>query len=451
MSVLLNFCHFRLLRRWLPLLLVCVLPGLAAADDSWVGKTILLKKNDVRLAQTDKDGREVDGPTLYKLSYVVVAVQDKRVKVRHNSAEGWIDRADAVLQEDAVDFFTQRIAANPKDATAYVRRAQARCLSNEVDKSLEDVEQAIRLDPKEPGAFLLRGFLLYFKQPDKALEDYSEAIRLDPKCALAFNNRAMIWSSKKEYDKAIKDLTEAFRIDPTLTDVLTSRGDVWYAKGDFDKAISDYDEAIRRDPKDFYAYYRRGATRFDLREYDKALKNYDDMIRLFPQEPLGFTFRGTVWHAKKDFDKAIKDYDEAIRLDAKSVSAFCYRARAFAAKKDYDKAVADFEQALKLGPTSVFVLREYALFRAACPEAKYRDGTKALKMAKQALEKAGKGAGWEYEAALAAAYAETEDFDQAVAEQKKALADPSLDKQDRERLEKRLALYQNKKPYRLED
>ena len=72
-------------------------------------------------------------------------------------------------------------------------------------------------------------------------------------------------------------------------------------------------------------------------------------------------------------------------------------------------------------------------------------------MAKQALDRAGKDTNGEYEAALAAAYAETGDFDLAIAEQKKVLADTSLDKQDRERMEKRLALYQNKKPYRMED
>jgi hypothetical protein len=97
------------------------------------------------------------------------------------------------------------------------------------------------------------------------------------------------------------------------------------------------------------------------------------------------------------------------------------------------------------------VLRDYALFRAACPEAKYRDGAKALAMAKLAVEKTGKLAAWREFAALAAAYAETGDFDAAVDAQKKALADATLDKHDRERMEKRLALYQDKKPYRQAD
>jgi hypothetical protein len=96
-------------------------------------------------------------------------------------------------------------------------------------------------------------------------------------------------------------------------------------------------------------------------------------------------------------------------------------------------------------------LRDYALFRAACPEARYRDGKKAVDLASRAVQIAGKGADWQVRAALAAAYAEAGDMQKAVAEQEKALADRSLDKEDRAEMEKRLALYREKKPYRAED
>jgi hypothetical protein len=69
-------------------------------------------------------------------------------------------------------------------------------------------------------------------------------------------------------------------------------------------------------------------------------------------------------------------------------------------------------------------------------------------VAQKAIQLAGKDADRNYWAALAAAYAETGDFDKAIAEQTKAVADKSLDREDRESMEKRLNLYKQKKPYR---
>ena len=106
-----------------------------------------------------------------------------------------------------------------------------------------------------------------------------------------------------------------------------------------------------------------------------------------------------------------------------------------------------FEAALKLNPMD-WVYRVFAHFRATCPDEKYRDGKKAVELAKTAIEKAGKDADWSYHAALAAAYAEAGDFELAVAEQRKALDDKSLDAEDRKKMETRLELYRAKKPFR---
>ena len=84
MTALLTLASSHFVRCSLPLLLACILPGFARADDSWVGKTILLKKSGIRITHTDKDGHEVDDATLTDSSYKVLAEQGQRLKVRHN-------------------------------------------------------------------------------------------------------------------------------------------------------------------------------------------------------------------------------------------------------------------------------------------------------------------------------------------------------------------------------
>jgi len=72
-------------------------------------------------------------------------------------------------------------------------------------------------------------------------------------------------------------------------------------------------------------------------------------------------------------------------------------------------------------------------------------------MAQRAAKLVGSTKDWENNTTLAAAFAEDGLWEKAVANQKKCLEDNSLDKIDRKRMEKRLKLFQNEKPYRLDE
>jgi tetratricopeptide (TPR) repeat protein len=399
---------------WLPLLLVLAVCSPAGAADSWVGKTILVKKDDIRIGHTEGE-ESVYTATLRAISYRVLAEEGNFIKVREGRVEDWFSKNDAVLLEDAVDYFTDRIRANPEDASAYTNRAEAWSLKGELDI---------------------------------AIKDFDEAIRLNPKSAASFYNRGNAFSDKKDYDRAIRDYDEAIRLDPKCADAFGNRGNAYLGKKNYHQAIMEYDEVIRLDPKNANAFFCRGIAYERQKEYDRAIKNYEEAIRLDPKDADAFNNRGCVYRYKKDYDRAIKDYQEAIRLDPKYAYPYGNRAIARSKMKQYAEAVLDFEEALRLAPSMDWLHHSYAFFRATCPESDYRDGKKAVELAKKAIELADSDADWEYHATLAAAYAEAGQFDKAVEEQTKALEDKSLDREDRDKMEQRLKLYREKKPYR---
>ena len=115
------------------------------------------------------------------------------------------------------------------------------------------------------------------------------------------------------------------------------------------------------------------------------------------------------------------------------------------AKKEYDKAIADYTEAIRLDPKFALAHNGFAWLLATCPVEKYRDGKKAVEFATKAVKLHDT---WGYRDTLAAAYAEAGDFELAVTEQRKALEDKSLDKDDRKQMEAHLELYRAKKPYR---
>ncbi len=109
-------------------------------------------------------------------------------------------------------------------------------------------------------------------------------------------------------------------------------------------------------------------------------------------------------------------------------------------------ALADFNEAIRIAPEDPYPYGARAWIWATCPDEKHRDGQKAVASATKACELT-KWNDPKYLETLAAAYAETGDFESAVKWQTKAndLRDNDEDKTDGE---SRLKLYQEKKPYR---
>ncbi len=354
-----------------------------AKESTWVGKTILLKKPGIKLMKLDakEPGFNVlEQGELTCADYKVLADADGWIKVRQDGTEGWLAKTDAVLLEDAVEYFTGVIEQNANDACAFAKRGWAWQIKGEANKALNDYNEAIRLNSEDDSAFNNRG-VVYFalREVDKAIENYDEAIRLNANNAGFYNNRAIAWSVKKDFDKAISDFDEAIRLNANNAGFFNNRGMAWSGKKDFDKAISDFGAAIELEPKNAVAFHNRGDA----------------------------------WSNKKDYEKAIKDYNQAISLDPKAASALT---------------------------TTAWLL-------ATCPENKYRDGKKAVELARKACELRQWKDANDIEN-LAVAHAELGDFSSAIKYVQKALEDTEYKKNNGAQGAKLLALFKQKKPYR---
>ncbi len=112
----------------------------------------------------------------------------------------------------------------------------------------------------------------------------------------------------------------------------------------------------------------------------------------------------------------------------------------------YRRALADLGAANRLDSSNPIVLNNYAWILATCPDDKARDGKKALELARKACELAkwNDAGAWD---TLAAAYAETGDYDNAIKWENQYLSSLSLTPADASDGQARLALYQAHQPY----
>lgn len=281
----------------------------------------------------------------------------------------------------------------------------------------------------------------------QAVSHWSEVIRSDPEDSSAYIGRGLAHRELRDYDKAIADYTAALRIDPKSVAAYLDRGSVWSKKRDYDKAIADYTEVIRLDPKYAGAYSNRGAAWQSKGDYDKAIANYSEAIRLDPQDAVAYYNRGHGWQNKGNIDQAIADYSTAIRLDPKFTPAYFNRGHASASKGDYENAIADYTEAIRLEPNYSRPYNGRAWIWATCPDERFRDGKQAVASATRACEldaaKALSNIG-----TLAAAYAETGDFANAVKWQSRAVA--LAPAKDKAAFQTRLDLFRSGQPYREE-
>src|SRR5207245_2370407 len=115
---------------------------------------------------------------------------------------------------------------------------------------------------------------------------------------------------------------------------------------------------------------------------------------------------------------------------------------------DYAKANSEYEEAIRLDPENSEAHNSFAWMLSTSPEAKYRDGKKAVNLAKKACELSE----WKnpiFLDTLAAAYAEAGDFDAAIKWEKKAIE--SFKDQDVKRARREMIkLYEKKQAYREE-
>jgi len=251
--------------------------------------------------------------------------------------------------------------------------------------------------------------------------------------------------------------------NPDLANALHARGKAWAGKGDHRRARADYDEALRANPIYVVALYDRfmaehsGRARENAVAVPKAAPRKEvaqkDTAKKAGVPPAGsskdpneYVRRGREWGEKREYDRAIAEFNEALRLDPKNAGAYFQRGYALQSKGDYARAIADYIEVTRIEPTNANPHNSAAWLLATAPVATARNGARAVELARKAAELSGWKNG-DILDTLAAAYAESGKFADAVRWQEKAMEFPDFMKSQAEEARARLALYRGGRPY----
>ncbi len=289
--------------------------------------------------------------------------------------------------------------------------------------------------------------------------DYARAVDIDSyallmpvsreQASIATMNRGNAYAAEGNLESALRDLNESITLDPRNAGGYVNRGLVLRRQGDAAGARKDYAEALRLDPKQWQAYFNRAHDETGDGDFGAAMADLDRALEAQPTSALALVARAALHLRLAAWDKVIADCDRASKIDQSILEAYLYRARAWAGKGDLPKAEKELETIFKAfhGPRFL-VLNAVAWLRATSPAEKLRRGAEAVKLATEACETT-KWEKWQTIDTLAAAYAEAGDFEKAKQYQQRTLA-LKLTSAEEAKVKERLALYQQRKPYREE-
>jgi tetratricopeptide (TPR) repeat protein len=318
----------------------------ACGDDSWVGRSIMPRQAGTRIGHTDPEGKQIYVAELTNFVYQVRSEKDGWLYVHHRGVEGWLWKQQAILLEDAIDFFSEQIQANPFNAFALAHRGRAWLEEEKPERGLQDMQQAIRLEPGN-AAWLRARAAIYddLDETRRALADLDDAIRLEPKNSLNYTQRGALFKSLKEYDKAIADYDTAIRLDPKFSAAFFNRGNAYKARGQLDKAIADYGEAVQVDPNFTAAWFNRANAHKTRKEYAPAAADFAEVVRI---DPLDADARSNLaWLLATCPEEKVRDGKKAVELATKSCEMTKWQSAYFLAVLAAAQAEnGNFEQAI---------------------------------------------------------------------------------------------------------
>ncbi|MGB4698156.1 MAG: tetratricopeptide repeat protein [Methanothrix sp.] len=326
--------------------------------------------------------------TRFAIALLALAMLCASSLAQENTAEDWYkkgrDLAKNGSYEEAVFAYNRAIELEPNNATFYTAivpnlNMLALTTNNQSkrNESLEAIDKALEIDPKNPVAWEQKGSMLsQIQRYNESLEAYDKAIEnIDSYSQDAHSQTEFLsytWTSKSislwqlmRYNESLEAVDKAVQIDPA------GNYDAWVFKGELLVSLGRYNESLQAfegaaatetassQPKiSPLPWAAEGYVLMQMGRYEEADRIYQKII------DLNFTGEGAdrslaeAWRGRGNalaklgkYNESLQAFDTAIELNAEN-APYAWTGKSDALKDTgrYDEAIKAYDLALELYP-----------------------------------------------------------------------------------------------------
>ena len=215
------------------------------------------------------------------------------------------------------------------------------------DQAIEELQQAIKIDPNYAEAHYELGVLYHEKENYKAaFREFQQAVKSNPDYAEAHFRLGIIYQVLKGYGQAITEFEEVLKIDPNFLWVHTAIGNVYYERG-----IKALMRAIKFDWSYLVPDTLKETSYKNKDELKKAIDNYLTTIESDTANAAAFSKLSQAY-----FTWAQDEYQQAIAVDSSDTIAQLQLGLTFSERGYQNKAMNQYEVLKNLDPRAAEML-----------------------------------------------------------------------------------------------
>jgi tetratricopeptide (TPR) repeat protein len=133
----------------------------------------------------------------------------------------------------------------------HVRKGYDHYKANRQKQAIEELSQAIEIDPQNAKAYFWRArAFIRLGQFDNAIADLNEVVELNPRYSPAYDNLGWLLMRRNKYDESLIYLNKSIELKPDNGWAHYMRSRIFFKKGDLQNALENAKTACKLDYKD---------------------------------------------------------------------------------------------------------------------------------------------------------------------------------------------------------
>jgi protein O-mannosyl-transferase len=319
---------------------------------------------------------------------------------------------------------------------------------------LEEAEahfrSALRVNPLFPMAYYNLGNLADARgNLAEAVACYQRALELQPRYPEARNNLALVLARQGIFAEAQEQLRQALQERPDYADACNNLASLLIEQGKPAEAASWLAQCLELNPDCAAAFYNLGNAQAKMGKTAEAVKDYQRALALKPGLAEPHYKLGNICLKQGNKAEARDHYLAALERRPEFAEVHYQLGMLLTSQKQWQEGVPHLREAVRLKPDWREALNNLAWIYATQPDAQWRNGPEAERLATHALAVSPTNDPGALDT-LAAAQAEAGHFPQAVQTAEHAIqsAQAAGQPQLARRMEQRLDLYRQQQAYR---